>query len=103
MQFGWDPAAAQERERRERLEREVARHLTLSRLGCLGLVAAVPVALIGGVVLWYALSSSDGLLLALGGIVTGAGVVLAIGSSAFNMVHFGLYYAKRAQRGRPFG
>jgi hypothetical protein len=100
VQFGWDAQAAAEQETRERREREIARHQTLSRLGCLGLLGAGVVVAVGAALLWFGLSAGEELASVLGGLVLGVGVLAAFASSAFNMVHFGLALGKRMQRGR---
>jgi len=99
VQFGWDAQRAAELEIRERLDQEIARHQTLSRLGCLGLLGAGVAASVGAAVLWFGLSASEEIATWLGGFVLGVGLLAAIASSAFNMVHFALALTKRMQRG----
>jgi len=84
----------------ESLERDAARYRTLSRLSCLGVLAALLVIGAGVALLLAGYWASDGFLEVSGIIVLGVGVVLGLAASAFNMATFGMSLSKRLQRGR---
>jgi hypothetical protein len=82
---------------RETSEKAAARYATLSRLGCLGVLAAGLVIGAGVACLAVGASSADAMLQTLGAIVLGVGLVGGAVASVTNLAFFGLSMAKRME------
>ncbi|MBI3203928.1 MAG: hypothetical protein IT377_03715 [Polyangiaceae bacterium] len=82
---------------RETSEKAAARYAALSRLGCLGVLAAGLVIAAGVGCLMVGVSSSDAMLQTLGAITLGVGLLGGAVASATNLAFFGLSIAKRME------